>query len=341
MGRIKSLTRHLRPDVIIIQNDPWNFGEYLDKIEDQRPFCKVLGAVAVDGKNCRVDALNRMDGCVFWTQFALDEARKCGFTKPGVVIPLGVDRTVYKPMDQLAARRTLEIPEDKVPVGSFIVGNVNRNQPRKRLDLTIRYFCEWVKSRDINDAFLYLHVAPTGDRGWDVRQLMEYYGVKDRLILVIPSIGQGVSEADLALSYNCFDVMVSTTQGEGFGLTTLEGMASGIPQILPDWSALGDWARDGAYMVPCTTTATTANFINVVGGIADEAGFLSALDTMYFQKQAREELADSAYQLACEPRFNWTDIAGRFEEFTSTQVNDTETALPAHRSMAIGAVGGS
>jgi D-inositol-3-phosphate glycosyltransferase len=341
VGRIKKLVTNFRPDVVVIQNDPWNFGEYLDEIENLRDTMVVLGAVAVDGLNCNTKDLNRLDGCVFWTQFALHEARACGYDKPAVVIPLGVDREVYKPLDRVECRRDIGLPEPQINLETaFILGNVNRNQPRKRLDLAVRIFCEWVKSRSIDDAYLYLHVAPTGDRGWDVKQLMKYYGVTGRLILVQPHIGQGISEEDLAKTYNAFNAMFTTTQGEGFGLTTLEGMACRIPQIVPNWSALGDWARDGTMMVPCGTTLSTPNYINVIGGVPNEADMMAALDTLYYHPVLREEQAERGFQLACRPEFNWSVIASEFEKFATTQALTPKTAVPAHEGNMIGGRGG-
>jgi hypothetical protein len=40
----------------------------------KRPF--LVGAIAVDGKNCRGADLNGLDHVIFWTKFAEDEARK-------------------------------------------------------------------------------------------------------------------------------------------------------------------------------------------------------------------------------------------------------------------------
>jgi hypothetical protein len=48
------------------------------------------------------------------------------------------------------------------------VFNGNRNQFRKRIDITISAFAEFAKDKP--DAMLYLHMG-TKDQGWDVMQL--------------------------------------------------------------------------------------------------------------------------------------------------------------------------
>jgi glycosyltransferase involved in cell wall biosynthesis len=206
-----------------------------------------------------------------------------------------------------------------VPEDAFIIGNVNRNQPRKRLDLSIRYFAKWVEQNKVEDAYLFLHVAPTGDQGYDVSQLAEYYGISNKLIIVEPSIGHGVSEEALASAYQIFDLMITTTQGEGWGLTTMEGMASGVPQIVPDWSALGEWIPDDcAIKVPCTSTIVTPTGINVVGGIADEERFIEALQTMYvtatMANYKSEQCHENALALVAQDQFRWENIGQRFAE---------------------------
>lgn len=304
--RLPWLIERTRPEMVVIQNDPWNFPQYLEKTGST----PIVGIVAVDGLNCRGEALNGLHHAIFWTEFGRDEACRGGYRGPSTVIPLGVDLELYKPIDRTKARQVMGIYE--YTKDSFVIGNVNRNQPRKRLDLTIKYFCEWVKEYRIDDAFLYLHVAPTGDQGYDPRQLMKYYSVPRRLILCEPELMYGISEDMMPYLYNCFDVQVSTTQGEGFGLTTLEGMACGIPQIVPEWSALADLFMGAADMVPCTTTIATPNNINVIGGVPDRDLFITNLNRMYKNHQYRLQKAASCLHVAKEERFSWNQIGQKY-----------------------------
>ena len=121
----------VQPDVIVIQQDPWNIPEYIARLKQFKEHANipVVGSIAVDGKNCRGTLLNQLTHTIFWTQFALDEARAGGFLGEASIISLGVDLDTYYPMDKLEAR------EKKLPMAldaKFIVGNVNRNQLRKR-----------------------------------------------------------------------------------------------------------------------------------------------------------------------------------------------------------------
>jgi D-inositol-3-phosphate glycosyltransferase len=322
VGRIASIAQHVQPDAIVLLNDPWNIQPYLDELASVTT-APVIGSLAVDGLNCQ--GLTGLSHCVFWTKFAEAEAKKGGYVGASSIIHLGVDSEVYHPMDRLEARLQLDFTKGPVDLqNAFIVGNVNRNQPRKRLDLTIAYFAEWIKTRNVRNAFLFLHVCPTGESGCDVRQLVRYYDVQNRVILAEPGAGFGVPEEQLARTYNMFDIMLTTTQGEGFGLPTLEGMACGIPQIVPSWSALGTdggWIDDQcAIQVPCTSTTITPNGVNVIGGVPNRLSTIEALDQLYRYKDRRETLSTNGLKLSAQPKFRWDDIGQAFDVMLNESV---------------------
>lgn len=305
VARTGRIINQLKPDVVVVLNDPWNIPAYVREAGN----ANVIAFLAVDGKNCRGSALNGILAAIFWTEFGVTEAQNGGYQGKAGVVPLGVDLDIYKPMDKAEVRKALGLPP-KVRNG-FIVGNVNRNQPRKRLDLTMMWFTDWVRDRKIDDAYLYLHVAPTGDQGIDVDQLGQYLGIMNRLIIAEPDIGMGVTEERLAQTYNAFDVQVTTTQGEGFGLTTLEGQACGIPQIVPDWAALGEICADSALLVPCTSLACTPNNINAIGGIADRTEFVACLDRVYREESLRADLRRRAIENAGRDCYRWPQIGAQ------------------------------
>jgi glycosyltransferase involved in cell wall biosynthesis len=320
MARLPEICARHRPDVVVVLQDPWFIPHYRAAVGTT----PLVVWLAVDGKNLRADEyLAGVNHAIFWTEFAKEEARLGGFAGHAGVVPLGVDLELYRPLPRQEARVAWGLKGSPAETG-YIVGNVNRNQPRKRLELTIDYFAEWVLEDKVHDAYLMLHLAPTGEHAVDVKQLMGYYGIPHRLILSVPpTIGQGVPEKSLAGMYSAFDVMLSTTQGEGFGLTTFEAMAAGVPCIAPDWSALGELLAGGAgELVPCSTISVTAgsrsfpagNIINpnVIGGVPDKAASIEALRKLYADKSYRAELADRGRARVGEDRFRWSNIGEAF-----------------------------
>lgn len=310
VGRTTELVQQIRPDVVVIQNDPWNVPLYTDYLRN----VPTVATLAVDGEHMK-DArrLNVLHLAMFWTQFGADQALKNGFTGQYAICPLGVDLDIYKPMDQAEARKKFFAEEDYPRLkDAFIVMNVNRNQPRKRLDLTVSYFANWVREYNVEDAYLALHIGPTGDVGYDVQDLMRYYGLANRLILSSPEVYKGVSETTLANNYNCADVGFTTTQGEGWGLTTMEMMACRVPQIAPNWSALGEWPEDSIVKVPVSEIAVTFGNVNVFGAIMDRKEGVAALDKMYRDRYHRMDYAERGLKKVQEAQYRWSAIGQRF-----------------------------
>lgn len=314
MGRIGPICEALQPDVVVLQTDTWHVPNYIGAIREQGCLnTKIVGAIALDGKNCRGVMLNGLAHAIFWTEFARNEATIGGYDGPSAVVPLGVDLDMYHWFDKKEARKYFGFGSERGPsLDSFVVGCVNRNQQRKRFDLMAEYFCEWVKDGKIDDAHLLLHACPTGDEEFDVGQLMHYYGIKNRLMYVRPNIGQGHPEKLLAATYSCMDVYLSTSQGEGFGLPAIEAMACGVPCILGDWAAFGDWAREAAMLIPCPTHMVNFGCTNVIGGIMDKAQTINALDDLYRSKALQEEYRLKGFATASHDRYRWANIGREF-----------------------------
>lgn len=344
VGRMVWMCDIIKPDVIVVQNDGWNIPYYVGKLRQRLPdgtyrfpehaAIPIVACVAVDGKNFDGDWLKGVALAIFWTEFALKEARDGGYIGPAKVIPLGVNLGTYKPLDKAATRAQSSI--NVIGGAAFIVGNVNRNQPRKRWDLTVKCFADWITKKNINDAWLYLHSAPTGEMSIDVMALARYYNVLDRTVLVQPPAFYGVSEEDMCKTYNCFDVLVSTTQGEGMGLPAMEAMACSVPCLLPDWSAYGEWAKDAAVLIPCNSTSVGVSppYKNVVGGVVDEVAFIEELDELYREPNWRMQVGGNGSRRVHEERFRWTNIGQRYLEslegllaVTSTTVEPTSVKM--------------
>src|ERR1700753_1257732 len=83
------------------------------------------------------------------------------------IIGHGVDTQAFHPLPggRRAARERL-FPGQSDLHDAFIVLNANRNQPRKRIDLTLEAFATFAQGKPAN-VKLYLHMARQ-DTGWDI-----------------------------------------------------------------------------------------------------------------------------------------------------------------------------
>lgn len=348
IDRLPRLCDRLSPDVVCILQDPWNIPPYLDTMDNYGPVDKIgadnryfsvgfggyppiVAWLAVDARNQNGSGLNKLSHVVTWTRFGRDELIKGGYVGPSSVIPLGVDRSIFYPRDKIESRRAVMHPALNIPIDAFIVGVVGRNQPRKRLDLTIRYFAHWIEEFDIDDAFLYLHVAPTGERGFDIRSLVRYYGLQKRVILAEPDIGIGVVNSAMPFVYSAFDVHLTTSQGEGWHLPTAESLACGVVSVVPGFGALGEWTENAAVKIDCTSTALNApmnSLMYTIGGVPDERDTVHRLDALYHDENCRRELSERGLKLMSRPEFQWESVGKSFCELL-------EKVVPSKGNLAL------
>lgn len=309
MNRFASLCAEFAPDVVVINNDWWNVAGFLQRAPECLP---IVAYMPVDGANLNTEILPQLNGlaaAVWYSEFGHREAVKAGFQGARHVIPHGIDLDRWKPVEKSLARDLLELT---VPQDAFIVGNVNRNQSRKRLDVTVQFFAEWVRTKDIRNAWLLLHCARQ-DAGWDLERLARHHGVADRLILTGgDTMHDPVDPSKLQLIYSSLDVQVSTTLGEGWGLTTMEGMACGVPQIVPDWAALGEWAKP-AVKVPCSTQLAHPG-INTIGALPDKDAFIGQLNRLHRDAALRAKLSLESSAFVRQPGFAWSEVARQMDE---------------------------
>lgn len=316
--RVKPLITNFEPDAVLVINDPWIAAEYTNTWKGT-PGTKIL-YTPVDATNIKpmfVEEINKgYDHVVGYTQFGVNELTHAGLSLPTTVIPHGVDRKMFFPMDKAAVRKEAGLDPDW-----FIVQVVDRNQIRKRIDLAFYYFAQWVHMTDKPDTVkLYYHGALL-DEGWDLGQLAKELGIDDRLILSHRNLNpaHGFAVDAMKLVYNVADVKISTTMGEGWGFTTMESMACGIANIVPEYSALGEWAQGGVQYTDISEIPLfNTKGINTRGGIPDMKSTIRALELLYINAEERKRVAKAGYDLISQSRFTWNAVAQEFEHVFNT-----------------------
>ena len=161
------------------------------------------------------------------------------------IIYHGVDPNVFFPLPKserlLFKRNYFGISED-----TYLVTNVNRNQLRKDIPRTMMAFKEFKKK--VSNSILYLHMARK-DVGGDIVEMAKILNMKEREDILFPDInfspGKGVSTEFLNKIYNAGDLIVSTSTGEGWGLSSIEAMAAKRPCLFPDHTTLSEIFADG------------------------------------------------------------------------------------------------
>lgn len=325
-GRVKDFVG-LAPDIIFMLNDAWIVDRYLDEIiqhfSNRMPEIVVYTPVdAVDHSKewySRFWAVSRL---VAYTQFGYDEIAgklpKNMDKKNLSVINHGVDTSIFKPLDRIQSRRALFKTEDLD--NAFIVLNMNRNQTRKRLDITMRAFADFAKDKD--DAYLYMHCGDV-DSSINVTQLADRLEILGKVIKTGNVRGiQTVTDSGLNLIYNCCDVGVNTSLGEGWGLGSIEHAATQAAQIVPNHSACRELFHDCGSLVSAPVPFCLDN-IMTTGYLVSQESLTKRLQELYVDKDKREELALKAYKKFTGDEYNWDIIAEQwmsiFKEVTNNE----------------------
>jgi len=118
---------------------------------------------------------------------------------------------------------------------NFLALNVNRNQARKDLARTMAYYHQFHVKHP--HSLLYMH-AQIADYGGNLTLQAKMVGCD---IHAQPAeIGFSTLDltkpwptSELNMIYNAADVLVSTSYGEGWGLTTTEALAAELPVLVP------------------------------------------------------------------------------------------------------------
>ena len=323
--RIAPLVERLRPQLVFVLNDIWVQHAYVRELRSLESPPPIVLYCPVDGGPLDAETVAPLEGVsrfVVYTEFgrrqveaAVSEqrAREPAFDFPTVeVVPHGVDTDTFHPLDggRRRARRLL-FPDAPDVDERFIVLNANRNQPRKRIDTTIRGFALFARDKPPS-VKLFLHMG-VEDVGWNVIQLARRYGVEDRVLMSsLARVIQGVAAKQLNLVYNACDVGLNTSSAEGWGLPSFEHAATRAAQIVPRHSACEELWRDSALLLEPVLSVVNDKILTEAWLVSPES-VAGALERLYRDRRLLEEMSELAYRNATRPDYRWEAISGRWD----------------------------
>jgi len=158
-----------------------------------------------------------------------------------VKIPLGVDTSTYRPCEKYLIREKYGIPQD-----AFVLFWLGRFSPGDKADLfpLLLTFSRLVKKNPKKKLLLLLAgYQPQGTNYIEIlEQSAQMLGIRNKVVIL--------NNHDVSKRYelyNISDVFTSPIDNvqETFGITPIEAMACGIPQVVSDWDGYKDTVQDG------------------------------------------------------------------------------------------------
>jgi glycosyltransferase involved in cell wall biosynthesis len=341
--RIAGIINMIRPAVVLIVNDPGLVAQYLDEISTLEHRPTVVAYMPIDSGPLPLDhvrGLASLERIIVYNQFAADtlqaasdevKADDPSFVLPPVsIIPHGVDTDVFRPLfphdgNVVRARKVARcelLPASESFADAFIVLNANRNQPRKRIDVTIAGFAQFAAGKP--DVSLYLHMGMT-DLGWDIRELARRHGIMDQLIVTHDAdCHPGSRPEQLNRIYNACDVGINTSEAESWGLTAFEHAATGAAQIVPGHTGTREIWEGAAEMLPPSLQVTSPGSLTN-SALIDPQTVAATLEHLYQDAQLLQRRSLTAYQHATQSRYSWDTVAQSFDSILSELAHGHES----------------
>jgi glycosyltransferase involved in cell wall biosynthesis len=307
-------------DILFILQDTFNLVPFLEPLEDARKdkgFKYVL-YYPVDAylDEAWAKVVVQADQAVAYTWHGRNQTALHGVDVP--YIYHGTDTNVFYPLteNERAFCRGMYLkasPED------FIITNVNRNQHRKDITRTILAFMKMCQH--IPKAKLYLHTNLKSKSGHDLEYFINIHvppEIRSRIVLPDPETIDrgGVSQEILRRLYCCSDVVISTSRGEGWGLSCTEAMACGVPVVMPRHTSFPEIVSPGeerGLLADCNEIDVNTLDNERVRPVVSIEHLVEQVQRVYENPKAAQERAAAALDWVQE-YCDWDKIAAQWEE---------------------------
>jgi glycosyltransferase involved in cell wall biosynthesis len=240
------------------------------------------------------------------------------------VIYHGVDTKTFYPMEKEEKDAFAEefFKENKLK-GSFLIVNVNRNQERKGFLYTLLAF-KLFRSI-VPNSVLYTHCDVKNDRGGNLLKVAARLGITENWLYPNPDTyqkGYSFPASYLNGIYNLADLNISTTLGEGWGLSVSEAMACKTLNVLPDNTSLTEILSDKKGLLYKSGNPPTQIVMNgpldnsLIRPMPNVEDMVEKMLWAYSHPDATKEIIENAYHWVQE-NILWENIGSQWDELIS------------------------
>lgn len=313
-GGVNAAQKKFKPDLFISNLDPW-----ITKYDNPKNW---IAWAPIDHDPIPPGELEKLKQCllpVALTRYSEKQMKDAGLDP--VYCPYGIDTKILYPDEEKRkqTRAKFGLKDD-----DYLIGMVGVNQfERKGYGQAFLAFKEFKKTHP--NAYLYIHTDPLDPNGHDLYKMAESIGI-DAFMPDVFQYREGMFTEELAYLYNAFDVMLTTTHGEGFGIPIIEAQACGVPVIstyfmgIPELNPYGQW-------IDCQPEYSPHESWTVIPIIED---VVDCMERMYQKQPSKEVLVEFAKQ------YDFENIYALFDKAIETAVERFERNNHEHVWCQIG-----
>lgn len=347
-SRIVEMLGKIGPDVTVILNDPYIilrllFRNQFDKSLILARYAPLLAYMPVDGTNFPSDWARMPELVAEVEPLPARPAPSMipvAMSKHGTtlfpqapVIPHGIDSKTFRPLSvadpivsssgdiltsKRDAKKLLQLPDD-----SILVLRVDRNSFRKNFADTWKALVPVMHENP--NVHVWFHCKIEGDDVELAQVVSRDMAIADRFHWPADlNTWSGWSLQDLVAVYNAADIFVSTSMGEGFGLTLGEAAACGLPIVAQNVSSIPEVVGPGGILLEPERLYTPHSGEDQ--WLPNVEAFTDAIRMLVNSPGARRELGEAGRKHVVES-FSWDDAARRFHELI-TAVGEKNSRSP-------------
>ena len=332
-GRQKILRKltNERVDILFVLNDTFLvqtvMGEMI-KIREKLPLDRQFAIVYYFPIDCHPypawinDTVMKADFPVVYTSYGKQACYKAtNAIFPLDVIYHGTNKREFFPLDDKSVKE-FRVTVFKEHADDFLILNVNRNQSRKDLHRSLSAYALFHKR--VPNSFYFIN-CQLEDVGGNIAAIGEQYGltmpdpgknIKGDWTCPAPgtfSASQGYSIDILNKLYNASDLIISSTLGEGWGLSCTEAMACKKPVLFPRNTSLVEMIgpnEERGYM--CDSGEDEDHYIclgpmdnNLIRPVVNVFDMAKKMEHIYNHYDEAQEKANAGYEWC----LSWEDLA--------------------------------
>ena len=302
LDRSVELVRLLEPDLVVLNEDAPMMARRLfdnrfdpDKVLlNSQP---IVAYMPIDGTGIPPAWLDltKLISVVPYTRFG---ARQLELPEDSAV-PHGID-PVWRPYSTTERRQVRE--RLGIPLDAFVIGRVDTNSGRKDWGSTwkvIDLALQRGLSEDDTVALFHTKLKEPNS-GVDLEALIS----RGRGKFMVTNEDDWPIEAVVDL-VNCFDVSLSTSRGEGWGLNLGQSLACGVPVIATDCSSIPEVVGPGGTLLPGVATMTNPYGVDLM--LADTDAMADVLIDYASNRKLRETASRAGIEHVTQ--FDWKESA--------------------------------